>query len=267
MQKVGALLVLKESRAGRFLLRRSELIFYLGRMGLRPLLRETLYGAVHMLFPQLCEGCRAPLLYQEKVLCMSCAFELPQTAFHDRADNEAALRIAGRIPYQNATSFAYFTAEGLLQHLLHRLKYSGRKTVGVYLGEQAGHSLKSASWIKDVEAISPVPLHHRKEAGRGYNQSAAIAAGLSRVLNIPVHENALVRTRHTESQTKMSREERISNVKDAFRLHPKVQLQNHHVLLVDDVLTTGATVEAASDALLHVPGLKLSICTIGLAKD
>jgi ComF family protein len=242
--------------------------FYLGgRMGFGPLIKETVQGAVHMLFPQLCEGCRVPLLYQERVLCMSCAFELPQTGFHDKADNEAALRIAGRIPYQNATSFAYFTAEGLLQHLLHRLKYSGRKTIGHYLGEQAAEALKTASWIKDIEAIVPVPLHPKKEAGRGYNQSAAIAAGMSKALGIPVRESALVRTRHTKSQTRMSREERVLNVSHAFQLHPKARLEQQHVLLVDDVLTTGATVEAASLALLNVPGLKLSICTIALAKD
>jgi ComF family protein len=236
-------------------------------MALHPLLKEALHSATHLLFPQLCEGCRTPLLYQEKVLCMNCAFELPQTAFHDKPENEAALRIAGRVPYQHATAFAYFTPEGLLQHLLHRLKYSGRKVVGHYLGEQAGYALKGSSWIQDVQTIIPVPLHPKKEAGRGYNQSAIIAEGLAKVLDVPVHEKALVRTRHTESQTKMSREERVLNVKDAFLLHPKAQLAHQHILLIDDVLTTGATIEAASNVLLRVPGLKLSICTIGLAKD
>lgn len=208
-----------------------------------------------------------PLLHQERVLCMLCAFQLPQTAFHHIADNEAALRIAGRIPYRNATAFGYFTNEGLLQHLLHRLKYSGKQAVGTYLGEQAGHALKSAPWIGDVEAVVPVPLHPKKEIKRGYNQSALIASGLAEVLNVPAHDSALIRQRHTESQAKTkSREERVLNVKDAFLLHPKAQLAGKHVLLVDDVLTTGATVEAASQALLGVPGLKLSICTIGLAQ-
>lgn len=236
-------------------------------MGLSPLIKEAVHGAVHLLFPQLCEGCRAPLLYQERVLCMGCAFELPQTGFHDKRDNEAAMRIAGRVPYQHATAFAYFSAEGLMQHLVHRLKYAGRKTVGLYLGEQAGHALKTASWTREVQAIVPVPLHPKKEVKRGYNQSAIIAAGLGKVLNVPVYENALVRTRYTKSQTRMSREERALNVSDAFQLHPKAMLHNQHILLMDDVLTTGATIEAASSALLRVPGIKLSICTIGLAKD
>lgn len=232
-----------------------------------PLFKEVLHGSAHLLFPQLCEGCRTPLLFQERVLCMSCAFQLPQTGFHDKPDNAAALRIAGRIPYRYATSFAHFTDEGLLQHLLHRLKYGGRKSVGTYLGEQTAHALKAALWVNEIEAVVPVPLHPRKETKRGYNQSALIASGLSKVLEVPTYENALVRTRHTGSQAKTkSREERVLNVKDAFLLHPKVRLDGRHVLLVDDVLTTGATLESASRPLLSVRGLALSICTIGLAQ-
>lgn len=231
------------------------------------LLKEAFHSASHLLFPQLCEGCRVPLLHQERVLCMNCTFQLPQTGFHDNPNNETAIRIAGRIPYQHATAFCYFTPDGLLQHLLHRLKYSGRKPIGIFLGEQAGHALKSVWWSKSVEAIIPVPLHPKKEAKRGYNQSALVATGLSAILGVPVMERALVRIRNTESQTKMSREERVLNVRDAFMLHPKAAIADRHVLLVDDVLTTGATIEAAADVLCAVPGLKLSICTIGLAKD
>jgi ComF family protein len=232
------------------------------------LFKEALHSTVHLLFPQLCEGCRTPLLYQEKVLCMSCAFQLPQTDFHSTPDNYAAIRIAGRIPFQYASAFAYFTPDGLLQHLLHRLKYSGTRSIGIYLGRQAGHALREASWINEVQAIVPIPLHARKEAQRGYNQSAVIAAGMAEVLNIPVYNNALVRMRQTKSQTKTkSREERVLNMEDAFRLHPKGLPANMHVLLVDDVLTTGATLEAASAALMKAPGIRLSIYTIGLAKD
>src|ERR1043166_5440297 len=111
-----------------------------------PFLREALQSASHLLFPRLCEGCRQPLILQEDILCMNCAFQLPRTDFHDKPDNEAAFRIAGRVPYQHATAFAYFTADGLLQHLLHRLKYSGRKSIGIYLGKQAGYALKASSW-------------------------------------------------------------------------------------------------------------------------
>jgi ComF family protein len=236
-------------------------------MAASALLREVMHGAVHLLFPRLCEGCRAPLLYEERVLCMSCVFELPQTGFHDKPDNEAALRIAGRIAYRHATAFAYFTVDGLLQHLLHRLKYAGRKSVGSYLGEQFGYALRAAPWIKDVDGIVPVPLHPEKEAKRGFNQSTVIAEGLSQVLGIPVYANALFRTRDTESQTRKSREERIKNMQDAFQLNKEVLQANNHVLLIDDVLTTGATLEAAASAFVALRGLRLSVAAIGLAKD
>src|ERR1043165_6304060 len=218
------------------------------------LLREALQSASHLLFPRLCEGCRQPLILQEDTLCMSCTFQLPQTEFYDKPDNEAAIRIAGRIPYQHATAFAYFTTDGLLQHLLHRLKYSGRKSIGIFLGRQAGYALKPLPWIASVDAIVPVPLHPRKESTRGYNQSELIARGMSEVLGISTPEHTLVRVRNTVSQTKTrSREERVTNMKDAFAVHSKAMLADKHVLLVDDVLTTGATLESASQALMQVP--------------
>ena len=220
---------------------------------------------MHLLLPQLCAGCRAPLLYREKVLCMSCMMELPQTGFHHIEDNEAAMRIAGRIPFQQATAFAYFTPDGLLQHLLHLLKYDGRKEVGSFLGAQAAYALKNVSWAQSLNAIVPVPLHLKKEAARGYNQAALIAQGMGEILSIPVMEHALIRTRHTASQTKMSREERVRNMTDAFRLSPGADLSGRQVLLIDDVLTTGATLEAASAAMRGVPGIGLNIMTIGLA--
>lgn len=234
-------------------------------MPLPSLFREAAYGAAHLLFPRLCEGCREALLRQEEVLCLGCQASLPQTNFHHHADNEAALRVAGRIPFEHATAFAYFSDGGLLQHLLHRLKYRGRKCIGSYLGEQAGWALRKAPWIHKINAIVPVPLHPRKQALRGFNQSALIAAGMGKVLQVPMIERALRRTRHTESQTLKSREERVLNVRDAFVASRDALPEQAHVLLVDDVLTTGATLESAASALLVVPGLQLSICTIALA--
>ncbi len=232
-----------------------------------PLLKEALHSTRHLIFPQLCEGCRTPLLYAERVLCMGCNFQMPRTDFHGNPGNETATRIAGRIAYQHATSFAYFTADGLLQHLLHRLKYAGRQNIGLYLGQQTGYALSTADWAANIEAVIPIPLHPKKEAMRGYNQSALIAAGIAAILKVPVYEHALVRMRHTESQTRMTREERVVNVKDAFVRSGKQLVPERHLLLVDDVLTTGATLEAAAHALLCEPGTRLSICTVGLAKD
>lgn len=177
------------------------------------------------------------------------------------------MRFAGRIPYAHATSFAYFTNEGLLQHLLHGLKYKNRKETGRWLGKQFALDLSQTNWIKGVDGIIPVPLHHKKEAQRGYNQSLLIAEGLSNVLHIPILDKALVRNRHTESQTKKTRAERMQNMQDAFAIKQANVLINKHLLLLDDVLTTGATLESCAITLLKMPGTKVSIATIGIAMD
>lgn len=228
-------------------------------------LKEIAVGLIHLLYPRLCEGCAKPLLTAEQVLCTGCHAHLPKTEYHDINDNDTALRLAGRIPFQYATSFAYFTNDGLLQHLMHGLKYKGRKEIGIYLGRQFGIDLSGSTWATGIDFILPVPLSRRKEASRGYNQSALIAKGMSDTLNIPVLYDTLLRTRHTESQTQKSRAERIDNMKDAFTIHNQQLLAHKHVLIIDDVLTTGATIEACALALKDVPDVKISIASIGLA--
>ncbi len=197
---------------------------------------------------------------------------VPETSYHHIVDNESVLRFAGRIPFVNATSLAYFTEDGLLQHLLHGLKYKGKKEIGSYLGRRlAGSILKNKpaemqeNWISSVDMIIPVPLHPAKLAKRGYNQSLLIAEGMADILKIPVADNILIRVKDTESQTRKSRAERVNNMADAFSLRNKGLLTNKHVLLCDDVLTTGATLEACALALLNHDSLKISLATIGIA--
>jgi ComF family protein len=229
------------------------------------LLKELKQGLSHLFYPRLCEGCSKPLLHIEAVLCMDCQLQLPRTYYHDIADNETAIRFAGRVPFAHATSFAYFTNDGLLQHLLHGLKYGNKKEIGIYLGKQFGNDLKPVAWLSSVDAIIPVPLHGKKERSRGYNQSLLIAKGMSEILQIPVYDNVLLRTRHTESQTQKTRSERIRNMQDAFQIRSAKDLADKHVLLIDDVLTTGATLEACAKSILMIPAVKLSIATIGIA--
>jgi len=229
------------------------------------LLKEITRGLVHLFYPRLCEGCSIPLSGSEEVLCMGCQLQLSRTEYHAITENETAMRFAGRVPFFYATSFAYFTSEGLLQHLLHGLKYTNKKQTGIYLGKQLAYDLQQTNWISEIDAIIPIPLHNKKEAIRGYNQSELIAEGIGNVLNIPVLNNALLRKRHTDSQTKKSREERLMNMKDAFEVTSSHLLKNKHILLVDDVLTTGATIESAALALLSMPDIKISIATIGIA--
>ena len=233
-------------------------------MNLQPL-KELRHGLAHLFYPRLCEGCSKPLLAAEQVLCIGCSMELPETGYHNIADNETAMRFAGRVPFEHATSYAYFTNDGLLQHLLHELKYKGKKEVGYYLGRQLGLGLQKAEWISTVDLIIPVPLHAAKSAKRGYNQSLLIAEGMSEVLGIPAADDLLMRVRDTESQTHKSRTERVNNMADAFTISGRAHLKRKHILLCDDVLTTGATIEACALALMKEESIKISVGTIGIA--
>lgn len=220
-------------------------------------------GFLQLLFPRLCEGCRQTLGAAEEVVCLACEVMLPRTSYHELPENETALRLAGRFPFVHASSFAYFTYEGLFQHLIHGLKYKGKKQNGVFLGKELGKALKQARWRPD--GVIPVPIHKKRAAARGYNQSDYIAEGLGAALKIPVYYEAIIRNRYTESQTDKSREERIRNVSSAFTVVRPEILAGKHILLTDDVLTTGATLESCAVTLLSVPGVKISVATLGIA--
>lgn len=226
-----------------------------------PSLKELRNGIVHLLFPDLCEGCSKPLISGEHVLCMGCGTLLPETNYHYKDNNETAMRFAGRVPFVKATSLAYFTDDGLLQHLLHGLKYRGQKENGKYLGARLAATLKYGGWLSDIDAIIPVPLHASRLMERGYNQSAVIA----NAMGIAVDELSLKRIRKTESQTTKTRAERADNMQGAFLLNDSNSLNGKHVLIVDDVLTTGATIEACANVLLSAQNVKISIATIGIA--
>lgn len=227
-------------------------------------IKELRHGLTHLFYPRLCEGCRKPLLPSEQVLCIGCGLQLPETGYA-ADDNETAIRLAGRVPFLHATSLAYFTNEGLLQHLLHGLKYKGRKETGYYLGKRLGEQLKKTLWAQSIDVIIPVPLHKAKKAKRGYNQSLLIAEGIGDTLNIPASDGLLLRVRGTDSQTHKTREERVTNMEEAFCVKKTGSLTGKHILLCDDVLTTGATLEACALALMKEESIKISIATIGIA--
>ena len=229
------------------------------------LLREMRHGLVHLFYPRLCEGCSKPLLAGEEVLCLGCVMHIPETGYHHIADNDTAMRFAGRVPFMHATTYAWFTHEGLLQHLLHGLKYRDRKEIGRFLGHRFAQSLERVGWVSDVDLIVPVPLHPARKATRGYNQSMLIAEAMGRQLGIAVSEDTLLRTRDTESQTRKTRTERVNNMEGAFKVADGTDLVGRHILICDDVLTTGATLEACALALMTEKNIKISIATIGIA--
>lgn len=224
-------------------------------------------GLLHFIYPRLCVSCRKALIVQEEILCLSCADALPLTNYHHLADNETAKRFAGRINFKHATSYAYFAEGGVSQSLMHDFKYKKNTAVGVYLARRFANALLKTTWIKDIDIIIPVPLHKNKFIKRGYNQSEIVGQAMAGFLNIITDNNSLIRIVDTESQTQKSRSERAENMKDVFALADSKSLKGKHILLLDDVLTTGATLESCVATLQEIEGITISIATIGIAMD
>ncbi|HEY4196382.1 MAG TPA: phosphoribosyltransferase family protein [Mucilaginibacter sp.] len=221
---------------------------------------------VSLLFPELCQACGESLVAGEDLLCLDCRYNLPYTDFHLKPDNMVAQQFWGKINLEAAYALCYFTKGGKMQHLMHQFKYKGIQKIGDLLGNIAGDQLDKNPIFNTVDIIIPVPLHKSRLRKRGYNQSVCFANGLAERLNVPVDEDNLVRIRATDTQTHRSRFSRFENMQQVFALTNPATLINKHVLLVDDVVTTGSTLEACGTELLKVEGLKLSIATIACAE-
>ncbi|MBD0288890.1 MAG: ComF family protein, partial [Flavisolibacter sp.] len=211
--------------------------------GLR-FLKEIKESLLHLAFPHVCEGCGSDLLERHNLICFNCHAALPETSFHLHPNNPVEKIFWGRLPVIHATAQYYFTKESLMQRLMHQFKYRGNKELGLYLGRLMGEGLAASNRFSDVDALVPLPLFAEKEHKRGFNQAAVLCAGIAEALQKPVLNSAVIRTHHTESQTKKSRVERWQNIESRFELADEPALSNKHILLVDDVVTTGATLEA-----------------------
>jgi len=221
---------------------------------------------VSLLFPQLCAACCESLVANERLICTDCLYNLPFTNFHFEPDNVVARQFWGKIPVEGAFALYYFNKGGKIQNLMHQFKYKGVRQIGNLLGNIAGGQLAKNDVFKSIDLIIPVPLHKKRLRERGYNQSACFAEGLGEILNVPVEINNLVRINATETQTHKSRFARFENMQEVFAVTAPERLVNKHVLLVDDVITTGSTLEACGAQLLKTDGLKLSIATIAYAE-
>jgi ComF family protein len=230
------------------------------------LLRSYLADFTSLLFPQLCHACGESLVAAEDVICTECRYNLPFTNFHLQPDNIVARQFWGRVDIEAAYSLYYFTKGGKVQNLMHHFKYNGIQRIGNILGNIAGDQLKQNPKFITADYIIPVPLHKSRLKQRGYNQSKCFADGLAEKLQAEVNDNNLVRIRATETQTHKSRFLRFENMQEVFKVSRPEELANKHVLLVDDIVTTGSTLEACSIELLKIPGLKLSIATIAYAE-
>lgn len=228
------------------------------------LLREIKQSVLHLLFPHVCTGCGSDLLSKDSVLCMRCVEAMPETQFELHAGNPAEKTFWGRLPVAAASAQFYFTKESLMQHLMHQLKYKGNKELGVQLGRIMGEQLRKSGRFT-VDALIPLPLFPDKERRRGYNQATVLCQGMAEAMQVPVLNNVITRPQHTETQTKKGRIERWKNMEGKFVLINKTAIENKHILLVDDVVTTGATLEACGNELLQAESVKLSIATLCIA--
>jgi ComF family protein len=222
---------------------------------------------VSLFFPVTCASCGKTLYKNENNICTYCLYHLPKSNFHLTNDNPVAKIFWGRINIQSAAAFYTFNKGGKVQQLIHQLKYKGQQQVGISLGKLYGHELRNCADFKSVDVIIPVPLHAKKQRKRGYNQSACFAEGLAETMRLAVDSNVLFRSASSETQTKKSRFTRWKNVESIFHVKNEQRILNKHILLVDDVITTGATLEACAQALLKVKGVTVSVATIAYASN
>ena len=224
--------------------------------------KEIKNSFLHLLFPHVCTGCGNDMINEESMLCMRCLADMPETNFHIHANNPAEKIFWGRLSLLSATAQYYFTKESLMQQLMHQLKYKGNKELGWQLGRLMGKDLKQTNRFQNISALIPLPLFPAKEKRRGYNQATILCEGIAEVMKVPILKDVIIRTQHTESQTKRGRMERWQNMEGKFQIvHPE-NIRNKHLLLVDDVVTTGATLEACGRELFQAKDIKLSIATL-----
>jgi len=228
-------------------------------------LKNIFNSTLHLFYPHVCTGCGSDLLEEDNLLCLRCINDLPDTNFANMPNNPVEKYFWGRLTLTAAYSQFYFSKEFLIQHLIHQLKYKGDTEIGFYLGELMGRSILQSDRFNSIHALIPLPLYADKERKRGYNQAAIICNGMSSVMNVPVLNGAVIRQHATETQTRKHRTERWENVKGSFKIVKENEVKNKHLLLVDDVVTTGATLEACGNIILQVPNVKLSIATLAYA--
>lgn len=226
------------------------------------MLKSALNDLLHLFFPHVCTGCGSDALDVNHQLCLRCLTKLPETNFFEQPGNPVEKHFYGRLSIKGGASNYFFTKESLLQNIIHSLKYRGNKDIGFYLGKLMAKSLAATDRFDDVDVLVPLPLNPKREKKRGYNQAAAICHGIAAEWNKPVLDKAVIRTVNTTTQTQKDRIKRWKNMDGVFAVKDFTALQNKHVLLVDDVVTTGASLEACGSAILGVPGVSLSLATL-----
>lgn len=214
---------------------------------------------IQLFYPHYCLGCGSDHLGLQQQLCSRCTHQLPATDFFNRSGNPIEKAFYGRIRVEQAAALYYFTKESLVQELIIQLKYRNNRHAGLFFGRMMGYALRSSDLYTDVDLLVPLPLNRIKEFKRGYNQAEVICEGIREVWNRPLLTKTVIRKKYTDSQTTQNRLSRWQNMEGVFEaIHPE-KLEQQHILLVDDVITTGATLEACGQSILNIPGCRLSI--------
>ena len=218
--------------------------------------------ALHLFFPKLCVTCNLKLLINEQMICTLCRHDLPIICYKDYKDTKIKKAFAGRIPLEMAVSFLFYRKNGKTKKIIRQLKYKGDQSIGTFLGNWFGAILKNSNQFNTIDYIIPVPLHKRKLKQRGYNQLTTFGICLAKHLNSHYNSTTLKRVSSTKTQTLKQRFDRFKNIETTFQLTANENLKNKHILIIDDVITTGATLEACCKELLKIQGIKISIATM-----
>ena len=219
----------------------------------------------HLFYPHVCRGCGTDLLESHQLLCLHCIADLPLTHFAAHEGNPVEKTFWGRIQVASAMSLLYFTPQSLVQHLVHQVKYNGQQKLAHYLGTMTGNEIFHSGRFGNIDMIIPLPLYKSREIERGYNQSFLLAKGIAEIINVPVMEKSVLRIHSTSTQTHKSRSERWQNVEGLFQLKNGFNPEGMNILLVDDVITTGATIDACGSVINKIPGTTLNIATLAYA--
>jgi len=228
-------------------------------------IKQLISDFIGLLYPNTCVGCGKSLNFNENCICTACLYNLAKTNFHLTPENPVSRMFWGRANIQNATAFFYFQKGTISQKMLHGLKYNGAKEVGLVLGKYFGSVLSTCEAYGDIDFAVPIPLHPKRQKERGYNQSEWIAKGIAESLNCQLSADNLFRKIYTKTQTKKSRQERWENVEDIFSLRKPEVYENKHILLIDDVVTTGSTLESCAAQLLKINNTRVSIACLAIA--
>ncbi len=226
--------------------------------------KELYSNFIDLVFPPVCSSCGQLLVQGEKYICTKCLLEMPKTNYHLHKDNPVAEALWGRAKIENATALYFFESGSKYQNLIHNIKYKGQKETAYGMGLLFGKEIMESDF-KNIDLIIPVPLHRAKRRKRGFNQSEWIAKGLSESMGKPLETGLLYRQKSNPSQTRKNRYERWENVEDIFSIRNNEALSGKHILLVDDVLTTGSTIDACANVLLKQQDVKLSVAVLAYA--